>query len=99
MRTLVRGVSVTLLLGARPGTSLSRTSPPTPIEQIRINDNRTRGGLIEHGVLTIHLRAHAGEWHPDRDRDTGIVLNAFGEDGKPLQIPGPLFRVPQGTEI
>ena len=40
-----------------------------------------------------------GEWHPDGDADPGIVVPAFGEEGKPSLVPGPLVRVPEGTEI
>jgi len=28
-----------------------------------------------------------------------MFVYAFGEEGKPLQMPGPLIRVPEGTEI
>jgi FtsP/CotA-like multicopper oxidase with cupredoxin domain len=80
----------------------SLASPPARTahgERIATNDNRVRAGTLKDGVLTIHLVARTGEWHPDGDADPGITLAAFGEDGKPLQIPGPLIRVPKGTEI
>ena len=69
------------------------------VDQIAINDNRAAAGTLERGVLTIRLDARTGEWHPDGDAARGITLRAFGEEGKPLQIPGPLIRVPKGTEI
>ena len=28
-----------------------------------------------------------------------MTVYAFAEEGKPLQLPGPLIRVPEGTEI
>ncbi|MGQ0640493.1 MAG: multicopper oxidase domain-containing protein [Gemmatimonadaceae bacterium] len=68
-------------------------------EQIAINDNRAAGGSLQNGVLTIRLVAREGEWHPDRDSDPGALVQAFGEQGKQLQIPGPLIRVKEGTEI
>jgi FtsP/CotA-like multicopper oxidase with cupredoxin domain len=68
-------------------------------EQIAINDNRTPAGTLQNGVLTIRLEAREGEWHPDRDSDPGVVVQAFAEQGKKLQIPGPLIRVKEGTEI
>jgi len=68
-------------------------------DRIATNDNRTPAGTLQDGVLTIRLEARAGQWHPDGDNDPGIELPAFGEEGKPLQIPGPLIRVPKGTEI
>src|SRR5262245_48326123 len=68
-------------------------------DRITTNDNRIAAGTLQNGVLTIRLEARAGQWHPDGDSDPGIELPAFGEAGKPLQIPGPLIRVPKGTEI
>jgi FtsP/CotA-like multicopper oxidase with cupredoxin domain len=69
------------------------------VEQILVNDNRTPAGTLANGVLTIRLEAREGEWHPDRDVDPGLVVRAFAEEGKPLRIPGPLIRVPEGTTI
>jgi len=70
-----------------------------PAARIAINDNRTPAGTLQNGVLTLRLEARLGEWHPDRDADPGISLAAFGEEGRALQIPAPLIRVPAGTEI
>src|SRR6266567_5768539 len=69
------------------------------VERIVVNDNRTPAGTLGAGVLTIRLEAREGEWHPDRDADPGLVVHAFAEEGKPLRIPGPLIRVPEGTVI
>jgi FtsP/CotA-like multicopper oxidase with cupredoxin domain len=71
------------------------TSP----ERVIVNDNRVAAGTLSGGVLTIRLDAREGEWHPDGDAATGIVVRAFGEQGKPLSVPGPMIRVPEGTEI
>ena len=69
------------------------------VERIAINDNRAGAGILRDGVLTIRLEARRGDWRPDGDTDPGIVVAAFAEEGKPLQIPGPLIRVPRGTAI
>lgn len=69
------------------------------LEQIAANDNRQGTGTLANGVLTIRIEARAGEWHPDGDNNPGIHVNAFGVEGAPLQIPGPLIRVRAGTEI
>ena len=91
-----------LWLGTSHTTSIAsavvRAGPPS-VDPIRTNDNRVPAGSMQGGVLTLRLEARAGEWHPDRDTDRGIVVRAFAEEGKPLQIPGPLIRVPRGTEI
>jgi FtsP/CotA-like multicopper oxidase with cupredoxin domain len=67
--------------------------------RIAINENRTAAGAPSAGALTIALDARLGTWHPDRDTDPGIVVKAFAVDGGQLQIPGPLIRVREGTEI
>ncbi len=69
------------------------------VERIVVNDNRTPAGTLRGGVLTIRLEARKGEWHPDSDHDPGLVVHAFAEQGKSPSVPGPLIRVPEGTEI
>src|SRR5262245_59073251 len=86
-------------LGIARGVPVAAAAPTGSAEQIAANDNRTAGGTFKGGVLTIRLEVRAGQWHPDGDNDPGIEVHAFGEEGKPLQIPGPLIRVPRGTEI
>ena len=73
--------------------------PADAVERIAINDNRSPAGTLQNGVLTIRLEAREGEWHPDSDSDPGVTVLAFGEEGKALQIPGPLIRVTEGTEV
>ena len=85
---MTHGASVTVPVSSSPSA-----------ERISINDNRAVAGTLRDGVLTIRLDARTGEWHPDRDADRGITVAAFAEEGKPPQIPGPLIRVPKGTEI
>jgi FtsP/CotA-like multicopper oxidase with cupredoxin domain len=68
-------------------------------EPIAINDNRVAAGTLHDGILTVRLEARVGEWRPDGEHDPGIEVMAFGVEGQPLQIPGPLLRVTEGTEI
>jgi FtsP/CotA-like multicopper oxidase with cupredoxin domain len=101
----LRGV-ITLWLCATVGPitasgRLSQVVGPareTP-ERITISDNRVASGILAGRTLTIHLEARTGEWYPDRDTDPGVVVKAFAVEGGPLQIPGPLIRVTEGTEI
>lgn len=85
-----------VLLGAASSLPFA---PGAPTDRVRANDNRTPAGTLRNGVLTIALEVREGDWHPDRDADPGLVLRAFAETGKPPAIPGPLIRVPEGTEI
>jgi FtsP/CotA-like multicopper oxidase with cupredoxin domain len=63
------------------------------------NDNRRAAGRLEGGVLTLHLEIRAGTLHPEEDGGPGVPALAFGEEGGPLQAPGPMLRVARGTEI
>ena len=72
----------------------SPTNPP-----VSTNDNRMAAGNLESGTLHLHLRASRGVWRPEGERGRAIDIEAFGELGKPLQVPAPLIRVRQGTAI
>ncbi len=69
------------------------------LPEIACNDNRSPAGELRNGVLTVHLEIGQGNWRPEGEHGEVIPIYAFGEAGKPLQAPGPLIRVPQGTEI
>jgi manganese oxidase len=92
MRPVIVLASTAMLLAA-PGPH--RAAPAA----VAANENRVPAGVLRDGVLTVRLEAREGEWHPDRDADPGLVVRAFAEAGKPALVPGPLLRVPEGTEI
>ena len=99
-RSAPLGLSATISLVSVSGGSqaLSETSNRSA-EPIAINDNRQAAGTMVGDALTIRLEARSGEWHPDGDANPGVIVNAFGVEGGPLQIPAPLIRVTEGTEI
>lgn len=70
-----------------------------PVAPADANDNRAPAGRLRGGVLTIELGAREAMWHPDGPGSLGLVMQAFGERGRPPSIPGPLIRVPAGTEV
>jgi FtsP/CotA-like multicopper oxidase with cupredoxin domain len=63
------------------------------------HQNHSPAGVLRDGVLTVGLEIAKGEWHPEADDGMALSVYAFGEAGGPLQNPGPLLRVPQGTEV
>ena len=63
------------------------------------NDNRRPAGRLKDGVLTVHLVARNGSWYPEGPHGLARAVAAFAEEGGPLQNPGPLIRVPSGTEV
>jgi len=80
----------------------STFSAPTAgedIPEIKVSDNRSPRGRLKDGVLTIELEARTGVWYPE-DRDgPALQVQAFAEAGHSPEIPGPMIRVPEGTEI
>lgn len=65
----------------------------------RANDNRTPAGTLRNGVLTLRLEIVETIWYPHQEGGPSLHVNAFAEEGAAPQIPGPLIRVPEGTEI
>lgn len=71
----------------------------TAPDEILANDNRTPGGKVESGVVTLSLEIRTGIWHAEAEDGPRLYVQAFGETGKPAQIPGPLLRVVTGTMV
>jgi len=63
------------------------------------NQNRTPAGKIDSGLLNVQLEIRQGAWHPEADDGPVLYVQAFGEVGRPAQIPGPMLRMPQGTKV
>ena len=68
-------------------------------EAIAANDNRVPAGTLRRGVLSLNLEVRSGGFHPEEDAGPGVEALAFAESGKAPSVPGPLIRVPQGTEL
>ena len=95
----------------KPGTEFSEIRnkvigcPPTKmrihdsLQDITINDNRQPAGEFKNGIFYINLETRTGFWYPETNDASGLRVHAFAEKGKPLQLPGPVIRVPAGTEI
>ncbi len=100
----VRGSIVSLLflslfVRVSPSVAADVRAQAGSVERIAINDNRAAAGTLEGTTLTLRLEAREGEWHPDADTDPGLRVRAFGLEGGPLQVPGPMIRVVEGTEV
>jgi FtsP/CotA-like multicopper oxidase with cupredoxin domain len=66
---------------------------------ILTHDNETPAGTLRNGRLELKLYAGSGTWYPENSTGAGEVVQAFGIEGQGLAVPGPLLRVPRGTEI
>jgi FtsP/CotA-like multicopper oxidase with cupredoxin domain len=93
----ISAIAASAIFIAFPSTAQSQ--PENAPLAIEANSNRTPAGVLEHGVLTLHLELRQADWYPEADTGPSMKMYAFGEEGKPPQVPGPLIRVPQGTEI
>src|SRR5581483_5914546 len=80
---------------AATAIAVAAGSPPP----IAIHQNHAPAGVLRDGVLSLQLEIGIGEWRPEAEDGIALSVYAFGEAGKPLQNPGPLIRVPLGTEI
>src|SRR6266581_72794 len=73
---------------------------PRPVATRAVpNDNRSAVGVLANGVLTVRLVARPAAWYPDGRDGCGLTVHAFAEEGQAPRIPGPLLRVPAGTEL
>src|SRR5438309_8384618 len=86
-----------LICGLLSGPISAQQSPESVA--IHANDNRIPAGELKDGILILHLELTSGNWYPEADDGPSMKIEAFAEEGKAPQIPGPLIRVPQGTEI
>jgi FtsP/CotA-like multicopper oxidase with cupredoxin domain len=91
-------VGTSFVAGGSSSRSHSRVGN-VPVQRTVANDNRTPSGSLHDGVLTVHLEARVGDWHPDGDAAPGAPMPAFAEAGKAPQVPGPLIRVVAGTTV
>ena len=68
-------------------------------DSVGANDNRRSAGTLKNGVLTVALEARTGMWRPEGSGGRALEIAAFAESGKSLSTPGPMLRVPVGTEV
>ena len=79
-----------LVMAASPGT---RAAP-----ELQPNPNTTSAGALRSGVLTVALEATLSAWRFSKTHPPMTVV-AFSELGKTPLMPGPLLRMPVGTEL
>ncbi len=71
-----------------------RAAPPV----VHPNPNTASAGTLHRGVLTLALEAKASLWRFSDTRPP-MTVAAFSEAGKAPLMPGPLVRVPVGTQL
>jgi FtsP/CotA-like multicopper oxidase with cupredoxin domain len=75
--------------------------PAKPIapQRINANDNRRPAGTLRDGKLELKLDVVEAAWFPEAETGPSVMMQAFAEVGRAPEIPGPMIRVPEGTEI
>ena len=85
------------------GAALPHPDAPRPTgrapERVKANDNRTPAGTLRDGKLDLKLDIVNAQWFPEAETGPSVTMQAFAEVGHAPEIPGPLIRVPEGTEI
>ncbi|MGH7676852.1 MAG: multicopper oxidase domain-containing protein [Gemmatimonadaceae bacterium] len=88
-----------LLLTLVATLAASGSAAQTVVERARANDNRARAGIFMSGTLAVRIEARLAQWHPQGDDQPGARIPVFAEIGRPAQVPGPLIRVPGGSNV
>jgi len=94
---MVFGVAQAPLVPPLPRLPLPR--PAAHATRASTHSNHVPAGTRDGGTLTIALDIVESAWKPEGDDDPEVPVLAFAERGKAPTVPGPLIRVPQGTEI
>jgi FtsP/CotA-like multicopper oxidase with cupredoxin domain len=93
VRRAVTGVVLLVVCVTAAAKTVSFTAP-----EVRPNPNTTSAGMLHDGVLTVALEARASVWRFS-DSHSPMTVAAFSEQGKAPLMPGPLLRVPVGTQL
>jgi FtsP/CotA-like multicopper oxidase with cupredoxin domain len=88
-------LSAVLLLLVSTAVPVAQSS----LASISVNDNARSAGTISGGVAVVRLEAARGGWKPEGQESPELEVAAFGEEGRFLQIPGPMIRVRANSEI
>src|SRR3990167_6889757 len=90
---------VAALCAAAPTPAPAPIFPAHDLPIVEANDNRTPAGVLTDGVLTLRLVVTMARWYPNQPGGPFTEVPVFAEEGKAPQVPGPLIRVPVGTEL
>ena len=96
-RALAKPAAAILLIVLGQASEGSSTNATPPIASA--NDNRRPAGVLADGTLTLRLDVGETRWQPDGETGPTRLVQAFAADGRAPEIPGPLVRVPEGTDI
>jgi FtsP/CotA-like multicopper oxidase with cupredoxin domain len=85
------------IAGTASAQAVAVPSPTAPL--VAANDNRRAAGEGSGNAVRLRLVVDTGRWQPEGPDGRTLLVHAFREEGRELTSPGPLVRVPAGTEI
>jgi len=99
---LPSGVALSVLLAI--GITFPHRSDPALGDsraslRIAANDNRHSAGTLREGRLELKLEIVNAQWFPEAESGPSVTMQAFAEEGRAPEIPGPMIRLAEGTEI
>lgn len=95
----VNHLSIPLLQAALALAAAVHGAPHSRLDIVAPNENRIAAGTLKGNLLDVSLEVRSGTWFAYGPGQPAVSTLAFGEKGKPLQMPGPLIRVRAGTRI
>jgi FtsP/CotA-like multicopper oxidase with cupredoxin domain len=96
-RLLVLCVALTVLLAVPRPVQAQPAADDRP--DIQWNDNEEVAGRLDDGQLQVDLAVRRGDWYPLGEEEPALTRLAFAEAGERPRAPGPMIRVPEGTEV
>ena len=95
---MIRAAAGSLLVSAL--LLATSASAPHARDIVQPNDQTKSAGKLERGVLTVALETRLGVWRPDGDGGRALdSVWTFAEVRGPATTPGPMMRVPVGTNV
>jgi len=73
--------------------------PDAAVARATVHQNRVPAGRLTGRTLRIGIDIVESAWRPEGVDDPEVPILAFAEPGRTPTVPGPLIRVPQGTEV
>ncbi len=98
LRSAILPFALLVAVGAVPHRVADRSKSSAP-PRVTTNDNRRPAGTLRDGKLELKLEVVNAEWFPEAESGPSVVMQAFAEVGRAPEIPGPMIRVREGTEI
>lgn len=91
-----------VVLNAQLVAALPRVPLPKPLPTVAravVHQNLRASGQLRAGTLRLELDLVESAWKPEGNDDPEVPIVAFAERGQTPVVPGPLMRVPMGTEV